>query len=1092
MLSWLKRLHDRVGLLLKRVWFVFKLALVLVVVLIPPLITLVIAREFGTPTTWSLLMAIAVDFALVALLLAYKAATLLVTRLARFLWRFRVVRFAVALTGVTLAVMLARWNLRSSGEYAWIALVAEAVGLAAFALALFIAYPPERFMTRRVANRELFRKDAYRPLRIALWLLAIALTDSWLYHQMTELLGRNWLPVPISWLESVRVPIAWLPPALFTLFAFLAHPPYLRRAAPRWTWKVFWRSNGVGDSRFAFREFVRFPVVEITVGRVLETVSYQTSDQRRAQSVVAGNRFVFRRMLWTGFTFVIVSSMFALSLFLKWFLPSVPSDLSSVVAYRPVVSTVVYDRNQQLLCNFSLENRTWVPLEDIPQHVQDAFIAAEDKNFWTHDGIDPQGIIRAGVSNFQNGQARQGASTLTQQVIKQVVLKDPSRNWRRKTAEIILAVRFENQMEGLYGHIGAKRKILEIYLNHVYLGKNAYGVEAAAETYFGKRVQDLTLAEAAILAGLPKAPSIDSPIGHFDRAKVRQRYVLGRMVETGAITLEERDLAVAEDIGKIERTHAFNLATAPYACEEVRKFAERTFGYDAVYKQGLVIQTTFDLNLQRKAQASVRYGLLDLERRLGFAGPEGHDKDANGRCDGPAEWVADEAIEANARVVSRGRSSINVCVRGNLFPLDGDDVSRVTRWERAKPGRALVPGDLLTVRVETKPDARGKPTRYALTARRTAAGQANPQALQAALVAIDPQSGEIRAIVGGYDYNENQYNNATQARRQTGSSIKPYVYLTALVNGETVASTVLDAPICLSTASGTWCPTNYSGPHTSRVYYGNVDLATALAKSLNSVSVRLAIEVGLDKVLGTIRALGIRSKIVRVFPMAVGTPQLTLREHTAGYAQILSNGRAMAVQGYSEAEARPGIFVKEVKAFERNEGGGTTLHTIYAAPLRPKAQAVPSGDAYAMTHLMRGVVEFGTGARAKRLRRPVAGKTGTTNSFRDVWFMGGTADLVVGTWVGRMNPQPIAREATGGSVALPIWEAFMESAFPVPAEGNAFETPPRDFPIPDDVTLIRHGETKDGHVAVLPFQRGKMPASFLDRSAVDFRHGSFN
>ena len=259
---------------------------------------------------------------------------------------------------------------------------------------------------------------------------------------------------------------------------------------------------------------------------------------------------------------------------------------------------------------------------------------------------------------------------------------------------------------------------------------------------------------------------------------------------------------------------------------------------------------------------------------------------------------------------------------------------------------------------------------------------------------------------------------------------------------------------------------------------------TALAKSLNSVSVRLLVEVGLDQALGTIRALGVKSKIERVFPIAVGSPELTLLEHTAGYAAILANGKALPVQHSSGA---PGLFVTKVSERRRRPDGTIEENVLYESKVQPSWQAVPSGDAYAMTHLMKGVVEFGTGTRAKRLRRPVAGKTGTTNSFRDVWFMGGTADLAVGVWVGRMTPDPIAKEATGGSVALPIWEGFMEAAYPV-----TDAAPARDFPIPDDVTLVDQGERREGTPVLLPFQRGKMPDAYLTAPSADFGAGAFD
>ena len=1010
-----------------------------------------------------------------------KLGSWIVGRAARFLWKLRAFRLLTWISGLAAAAWLAYVNVVVSGDLAWLALMSEAVALAAIACAIRLAGKPfaaEEFLLRQRMRIAPKWNRPIRWARLAAWLVGIALVDRWLYASVEEWLGGNWISIPWSFLESVQIPLAAIAPSVFTVAALLAGSPYLRRAAPRWIFTISRPSTERQEQ--SRRIFGRKPFYFIE--RVRKVVTVTMPDGRAAE---AGERFVLARVWWTGVAFGTLLSVAALSGMAEDFIAGKPQDLSGVSAYQPVVSTVALDRNGRRMCTFTLENRIYVPLKDIPPHVRNAFIAAEDQRFWQHDGIDPIGILRAAKSNFSEGTS-QGASTLDQQVIKQIILKDSSKRYERKISEILLAVRLEKQMTAKYGVAGAKEHILEVYLNHVYLGKGFYGVEAASQGYFGKSAKDLSLAEAAILAGLPKAPARDSPDGHFDRAKDRQRYVLGRMRDLGSVTQAEYEAAVNEEIVNIRPSHQLNATAAPYACEEVRRYAEKTYGYDAVYKRGLLIRTTFDMDLQEKAQAAVRYGLLDLERRLGFAGPEGHDADAGDRCDPPAEWVADNAIEPNARVIARAGSSMTLCVRGNRFELDPDDVNRVGSWERAKPGRAVRVGDLMTVRIETRTetarDGKGKVTRYALTARRTggvdADGKPHFEALQAALVAIEPRTGEIRAIVGGYDWSEIQFDIATQARRQTGSSIKPYIYLSALMKGETVVSTVLDAPICLSTASGAWCPTNYTGPHTVHAYYGTVDLATALAKSLNSVSVRLLVEVGLDQALAVIRALGVKSKIERVFPIAVGSPELTLLEHTAGYASILSNGQALPVQ---HASGAPGLFVTKVSERVRRADGVVEEHVLYEAKPEPPRQAVPSGDAYAMTHLMKGVVESGTGTRAKRLRRPVAGKTGTTNSFRDVWFMGGTADLAVGVWVGRMTPQPIYKEATGGSVALPIWEGFMEAAYPV-----TDAAPARDFPIPDDVTLVDRGERRDGVPVLLPFQRGKMPEKYLTAPAADF------
>lgn len=1002
----------------------------------------------------------------------------------RFLWKLRAFQLMTWMATGVAAVVLAHANVVKSGSFVWLGLLCELLGLTAFVAAIRLAGKP--FKVEGTLLRHRMRIPArwngpIRYARTAAWIVGVLLIDLWLYASVEHWLGGNWISIPWSFLEDVQLPLAMIAPCVFTLAALLAGEPYLRRAAPRWVFRISRSSTARQEqsSRLFGRKAFYF------VERVRKMVTVVLPDGRE---VTAGERFVLARTVWAGVSFVTLLSVAVLSDLAQDFIADKPQDLSGVSAYQPVVSTVAYDRKGRRMCTFTLENRIYAPLAEIPHHVQDAFIAAEDQRFWQHDGVDPIGIARAAKSNFSEGTS-QGASTLDQQVIKQIILKDSTKSYERKISEILLAVRLEKQMAAKRGQHGAKEQILEVYLNHVYLGKGLYGVEAAAQGYFGKNAKDLSLAEAAILAGLPKAPAHDSPDGHFDRAKVRQRYVLGRMLELRSVTRAEYDAAVAEEIVNIRPSHQLNATAAPYACEEVRRHAEKTYGYDAVYKRGLLIRTTFDLDIQEKAQAAVRYGLLDLERRLGFAGPEGYDAEAGDRCDPPAEWVADNAIEPNARVIARAGDSVTLCVRGNRFELEPDDVKRVGSWERAKPGRAVRVGDFMTVRVETRKDAKGHDARYALMARRTGGpdAQGRPQhaALQAALVAIDPSTGEVLAVVGGYDWSEIQFDIATQSRRQTGSSIKPYIYLSALMKGETVVSSVVDAPICLPTASGTWCPTNYdNGKEGFRAYYGKVDLVTALAKSLNSVSVRLLVEVGLDQALATMRSLGVKSKIERVFPIAVGSPELTLLEHTAGYATILANGRALPVQ---HASGAPGLFVTKVSERRRRTDGIIEEVLLFESKPPPPHQAVPSGDAYAMTHLMKGVVEFGTGTRAKRLRRPVAGKTGTTNDFRDVWFMGGTADMAVGVWVGRMTPDPIAKEATGGSVALPIWEGFMEAAHPVTEAA-----PARDFPIPDDVTLVDRGERREGVPVLLPFQRGKMPQTYLEAPPADFGAGAFD
>lgn len=828
----------------------------------------------------------------------------------------------------------------------------------------------------------------------ALWLAVIAGISFWVWESVYQMVATNWLAIP--------------PAVIFALSAVLAGPPRLWRSIKsRWP--------GFRPFRSFCSYILRFACLFLLHSICLLSVVI----------VIAGT----------------VCAPKAKSVFLEDF----PKDIMDrAVKYQPVVSTVAYSADGQEICRFTLQDRIYVPIEKIPLHVKRAFIASEDKTFYEHNGLDFKAIIRAAYENYISGENLQGGSTISQQVVKQIVLRDNEKSYVRKIREAFFVVELERQLP--------KEKILEIYLNHIFLGHGAYGVEAAAQIYFGKHVGNLSLAEVTMLAGLPKAPSDFSPFNHYERAKERQHYVLGRMRELEYIGLAEKEEAESEEIILVDFNEPLNRMSAPYFCKHLERELIRMFGFEGVYEKGLIVKTTLNMKMQDIAFEAVRIGLVDLERRLGFTGPDGHDAEFDGQCLSDGVNVPDGYIVQGKVVSASPKNNISVCVMGEFFKMYADDVKRINSWEKRAKAK-LSTGDYFPVRIETFEEQvfrkETKQVRYALSAKRTA-GDNRPESLEAALVAVEPYTGYLRAIVGGYDWNEHQFNNATQARRQVGSSVKVYPYLAALVNRTVVTDTVNDHPVCYSTASGSWCPRNYVGPLTKRQYMGSVDLRTALAKSLNSVSVQLLAKVGVDEVIRTMRAVGIRSPIERVMPIAVGAVDLTPWEHTYGYASIASNGLEMPKHPGAEI---PGIYILEVVDVNGN--------VLYNHVPEPPKQAVPSGSAYALIYLMKGVVEFGTGRRVQELGRPAGGKTGTTNNFRDAWFMGFTADLVVGVWVGRKTPSPIAKEATGGSVALPIWLAFMKAAHP--------DTPPREFPIPSDVVLMNHGGN------LVPFQRGHVP-----------------
>lgn len=917
------------------------------------------------------------------------------------------------------------------------------------------------------------------------------------------LTGIGCLAFLVWWVldDVVASPLVAIPSTVaFVVAALLARPPYLSRSPERrafgWEFKpkaerrkwlnildsISYKRRTIPPERLRIFSSKIAPIIVVVAAGLLfltvraefefvNSMFLKLCEQKIAvvltlviKVLVAGYFVrVILRCLSIRFIGLFVSSVgVALAVFLVFakqqFEADLPQNLDAVLNYDPTVSTRVYSAEGELVCNFTQQDRIKVKAENIPELVKQVFIAAEDQNFYSHHGVDPIAIVRAFAANFKSGQDGQGGSTLTQQAVKMIILRSSEKKLVRKIREALLAIRIERQAAAKYGVSGGKQMILEAYLNQIYLGHRAYGIQTASMSYFGKELDQLTLAEASILAGLPKAPSRDSPYSHFERAKFRQKYVLVRMVALGFITEAEKTKAVAEDIAVLGRERSINATSAPYFCAHVAFELERLYG-ENFDEMGLTVHSTIDMRMQRAAEASVRLGLLDLERRLGWKGPDGErDLNFTGQCDGDPKLLADHVIES-ARIVSVG-SGIKVCVRGATFEMDPADVVRMRKWEQ-NAKKTLGRGDVLHVRADTRelkpltrsrravPMEQPKTVRYALLAQRTA----GKQALQAGMVVVDPKSGFLKAIVGGYDWDESNFNSATQAKRQLGSSVKPYVYLTALMNGTTVDAKLVDGPHCYPapTPSGKWCPENYVGPHTRQQYMGLVDLMTALAKSLNSISIQLAAKTGIDQVIKTMRLLGIKSEIVPVLAASIGTPQVSLWEHTYAYAIIAGGGKEMPK--HPEAEQN-GIFLREVV-----DAHGKVL---YAYEPSERRQVVPSADTYALVHLMKGVVEMGTGRRVKELGRPAAGKTGTTNGFFDTWFMGFTADCVVGVWLGRDTPSIIAEEATGGSVALPLWLAFMKASHP--------DTPTREFAVPNDVILT---ESDSGEM--IPYQLGRLP-----------------
>ncbi|MDB4959222.1 MAG: mrcA [Myxococcales bacterium] len=750
-----------------------------------------------------------------------------------------------------------------------------------------------------------------------------------------------------------------------------------------------------------------------------------------------------------------------------------PEDLTKLLDYQPNRKSVVLSSDGEEIGAFSIENRRIIPLDRMPPHVPAAFLSAEDRRFYTHPGFDLFGVVRAAWKNFRSTGIKQGGSTITQQIIKQTLLANEegdisdlgmsaeqltrekkAQKYKRKMKEVILAVRLEREL--------TKAQILSIYLNHVYLGHGAYGVGAAAESYFGKEVEDLTIGEAAMLAGLVASPTKYAPHRNMQLARERQRYVLGHMREDHYISDAEYTAALAEPIALVDESDLNHLAS-PYFVEHVRQFATKRFGNSDLFKGGLRFYSTLDTHMQAAAEGALRKGLESLDRKLGFRGPIGSVANAQRGAwtGGPAHpltgasdetaALADQLLPEQrygAMIVDLPKTGVGVVVDlgPKRLPLVEADAKDVRDWRGIgkREGQTAKLGDLLPIRLS--PDG-------------ATAMLAQRPALQGALVALDPHTGRVLAMVGGYDWTASQFDRVTQAKRQVGSSIKPFIYSAFVESGRTPVEHMHDGPFSVTTATGVWTPANYDNK-----YLGDVTLMTALAFSLNTISVQIAVAVGLDRIIEILRGFGVTSPIPRHISISLGTPDLTLLEVAGAYAGIASGGRRVTPRFFDLVTDTAGHIVEDSRD----------------APLGPQIIS-PEVD-YVVINLMKGVVQRGTARYALALGRPAAGKTGTSANYRDVWFNGFTSDIQCSVWVGRDDATPIGDKITGGGIAVPIWLDFMQKAHP--------HTKVRDFPVPSGISFARvepwSGDPGyPGADSVwMPFVRGTLPARFLPAAPV--------
>ena len=787
-------------------------------------------------------------------------------------------------------------------------------------------------------------------------------------------------------------------------------------------------------------------------------------------------------------------------------------DLHRIEDYRPPLASTVYDRDGKPIGEFFDERRRLVALKDVPRHVVLAFVAGEDDNFFTHGGIDVRSILRAAWVDLTSGEIVQGASTITQQTVKSLLLT-PERHFDRKLKEMILARRLEQRF--------SKDEILTLYLNQIYFGSGAWGIAEAARTYFGKPVGELTVSEGALLAGLPKAPSRFSPNVKPAAAEERRKYVLSRMSELGFIDAATYAEALKQKPvirGPRERDD-FDQAT--WLTEEVRRLLFDRLGGDAVLRGGLRIDTTLDLRLQRSARTALRAGLEALDRREGWLGPVRHverrELDAELPRLAESNGLATAAKAGGAPPLDPARSWLGVVValdtghqtaRVALAPgIAGEVALADVAWARRRDvehesvprtriEQVFAVGDVARFRVlpadaqapvpdagdpegtvpppsgveaaqaaedpSARPDAKGVKRALAPAPAWPAAAplrltiDQSPQ-VEGALLSLDVASGEVLALVGGYDYGRSQFDRAVQARRQPGSAFKPFIYATALQRGFTAVTTVSDTQVVYTdpVTGEVWRPENYDGK-----FLGPVPLREALARSLNNATIHVLFDVGIRPVIDMAHGLGIRSPLAPYPSIALGTSPVSLVELTCAYAAFPAGGRRVDPIFIRRVVDRDGKTLLQNLTLDEPEPDepGTPPHDAAPAPdLKLAAQGggggreqvIPEALAFLVTDLMRAPIEHphGTARKAKALDRPLAGKTGTTNDQGDAWFVGFSPDLVAGVWVGFDERQVLGKGETGGHAALPIWIDYMRDAL---ADRTA-----RDFPVPAGVSYAR-------------------------------------
>jgi len=704
-------------------------------------------------------------------------------------------------------------------------------------------------------------------------------------------------------------------------------------------------------------------------------------------------------------------------------------SLESLQDYQPSLITRVYSDEGDVIGQFFVERRIYIPFEDIPQSLINAIIAVEDSRFFEHPGLDVVGIFRAAWTNLKSGGKVQGASTITQQLARTLFLsREPT--YKRKIRELILAFKMELVL--------SKEKILEMYFNLIYFGHCDYVVGSASQTYFSKYLSEITLSESAILAGLPKAPNTYSPYRNPELAKNRQEHVLNRMVQTNFISKAEAEEAISAEL----TFHRKSLKPiASYFLEHIRQILVAHYGETMVYKGGLQVHTTLNVAMQKAADEAVHRGLHELDKRQGWRGPLGHqsltdlaenpvkspdEPNPHGILKAIVTKTSEKSAEILVENIYKGQIALADMAWAHRRLKRGKEVTEAVLRTNLMAKEILKPGDVIEVTTKHGDLEAGE---FVLD---------QTPLVEGSLLALDPRTGAVLAMVGGYDFDRSEFNRAITARRQPGSAFKPLIYAAALNKGYTPATLVLDAPVVYEQEDDgeIWKPENYE-----KRFFGMISLREALRHSRNAATVRLLEQIGVQDVMELSTSLGITSPLSQDLSLALGSSSVTLQEITSSYGVFANQGLWL-----------PPYTITMVKNLE-----GEVLEQHIFEP----QQAVSKETAYLVTNMMMDVIQSGTGRRAKSIGRPLAGKTGTTNSYRDAWFVGYSPNLATGVWVGFDGVRTLGRLESGAHAALPIWTDYMAKALePLPVT---------TFTIPDGIRFAQ----VDTETGTLPSQHSK-------------------